>query len=105
MLTSCCKFSLNREKDPDWDADIRDDVLEECTKYGHVFHIHVDKNSNQVCIESSVQFSFVYPDWTSGQSASKLRSRSIQSINKILANDSTGKGNQLLMKRRREKKQ
>ena len=62
MLTSCCKFSLNREKDPDWDADIRDDVLEECTKYGHVFHIHVDKNSNQVCIESSVQFSFVYPD-------------------------------------------
>ena len=45
--TFVCSF--NREKDADWDADIRDDVLEECTKYGHVFHIHVDKASNQVC--------------------------------------------------------
>lgn len=43
-----CYFS--REKDPDWDADIRDDVLEECTKYGYVYHIHVDKASNQVCV-------------------------------------------------------
>ena len=48
---------FNREKDPDWDADIQDDVLEECTKYGHVFHIHVDKNSNQVCAEPSTQCS------------------------------------------------
>lgn len=41
---------FTREKDPDWDADIRDDVLEECTKYGQVYHIHVDKTSNQVCV-------------------------------------------------------
>ena len=41
---------FRREKDPDWDADIRDDVLEECTKYGQVYHIHVDKSSNQVCV-------------------------------------------------------
>ncbi|KAL9974908.1 hypothetical protein ACROYT_G012010 [Oculina patagonica] len=40
-------FDPTKEKDPDWDADIRDDVLEECTKYGHVYHIHVDKASNQ----------------------------------------------------------
>ncbi|XP_020609509.1 RNA-binding protein 39-like isoform X2 [Orbicella faveolata] len=40
-------FDPTKEKDPDWDADIRDDVLEECTKYGYVYHIHVDKASNQ----------------------------------------------------------
>lgn len=40
-------FDPTKEKDLDWDADIRDDVLEECTKYGHVYHIHVDKGSNQ----------------------------------------------------------
>ena len=49
MLTICWKIlSFNREKDADWDADIQDDVLEECTKYGHVYHIHVDKSSTQV---------------------------------------------------------
>nr|XP_058967640.1 RNA-binding protein 39-like isoform X3 [Pocillopora verrucosa] len=40
-------FDPTKEKDPDWDADIQDDVLEECTKYGHVYHIHVDKTSTQ----------------------------------------------------------
>ncbi|CAH3025789.1 unnamed protein product [Porites evermanni] len=40
-------FDPTKEKDVDWDADIRDDVLEECTKYGQVYHIHVDKSSTQ----------------------------------------------------------
>ncbi|XP_015747271.1 PREDICTED: RNA-binding protein 39-like isoform X1 [Acropora digitifera] len=51
LPTSCIlllnMFDPQKEKDPDWDADIRDDVLEECTKYGQVYHIHVDKSSNQ----------------------------------------------------------
>ena len=53
-LKKLCYFS--REKDPDWDADIRDDVLEECTKYGYVYHIHVDKVSNQVCITTILRW-------------------------------------------------
>lgn len=40
-------FDPTKEKDVDWDADIKDDVLEECTKYGQVYHIHVDKSSTQ----------------------------------------------------------
>ena len=47
-----------REKDPDWDADIQDDVLEECTKYGYVYHIHVDKASNQVCATTFLKRAF-----------------------------------------------
>lgn len=39
---------LHREKDPDWEVDIRDDVLDECSKFGAIFHIHVDKVSPQV---------------------------------------------------------
>ncbi|CAM0870834.1 unnamed protein product [Alopecurus aequalis] len=33
------------ETDPDFDLDIRDDVREECSKYGQVTHIFVDKNT------------------------------------------------------------
>lgn len=31
------------QTDPEFDLDIRDDVHEECSKYGAVKHIHVDK--------------------------------------------------------------
>lgn len=41
-------FSVARETEPNWDADIRDDVYEECGKFGGVIHIYVDKLS-QVC--------------------------------------------------------
>lgn len=34
-----------RETGPDWDRDIRDDVLEECMKIGNILHVHVDKFS------------------------------------------------------------
>lgn len=40
--------SVARETEPNWDADIRDDVYEECAKFGGVIHIYVDKLS-QVC--------------------------------------------------------
>lgn len=31
------------QEDPEFDLDIKDDVHEECSKYGRVLHIHVDK--------------------------------------------------------------
>lgn len=47
----CSSFLIStlfarRETDADWDKDIREEVLEECTeKFGPVAHIHVDKHS------------------------------------------------------------
>ncbi|XP_047314814.1 RNA-binding protein 39-like [Impatiens glandulifera] len=38
-------FDPSAEMDPEFDMEIKDDVEEECSKYGHVLHIHVDKNS------------------------------------------------------------
>ena len=43
MLTNM--FDPANESDPQWENDIRDDVLEECSKYGVVIHIFVDKTS------------------------------------------------------------
>lgn len=37
-----CHFS---ETGPNWDQEIREDVLEECMKFGNVLHIQVDKFS------------------------------------------------------------
>jgi hypothetical protein len=31
------------QTEPDWDLDIADDTKEECSKYGAVKHIYVDK--------------------------------------------------------------
>ncbi|EDO33926.1 predicted protein [Nematostella vectensis] len=45
MLTNM--FDPTKERDAGWDLDIRDDVLEECNKFGPIVHIHVDKNSPQ----------------------------------------------------------
>nr|XP_023915945.1 RNA-binding protein 39 [Quercus suber]POF06158.1 isoform 3 of rna-binding protein 39 [Quercus suber] len=38
-------FDPATETDPDFDMDIKDDVEEECSKYGRVKHIYVDRNS------------------------------------------------------------
>ncbi|XP_072972113.1 uncharacterized protein [Typha angustifolia] len=38
-------FNPNEEMEPDYDLEIKDDVQEECSKFGHVKHIHVDKGS------------------------------------------------------------
>uniref|UniRef100_A0A914XAI5 RRM domain-containing protein n=1 Tax=Plectus sambesii TaxID=2011161 RepID=A0A914XAI5_9BILA len=40
-------FDPSQENDENWDQDIRDDVIEECTKNGGVWHIFVDKASAQ----------------------------------------------------------
>lgn len=37
-----CHFSF-LQTDPDFDLDIRDDVQDECSKFGAVKHIFVDK--------------------------------------------------------------
>ncbi|CAN1199327.1 RNA-binding protein 39 [Linum perenne] len=38
-------FDPSTETEPDFDLDIKDDVEEECSKYGRVKHIYVEKNS------------------------------------------------------------
>lgn len=38
-------FDPDSETDPGWEADIQDDVIEECSKNGGVLHIFVDKAS------------------------------------------------------------
>lgn len=35
-------FDPQSETETGWEADIRDDVLEECSVHGPVLHIHVD---------------------------------------------------------------
>ncbi|KAJ6378983.1 hypothetical protein OIU78_029076 [Salix suchowensis] len=38
-------FDPATETEPDFDLDIKEDVEEECSRYGRVEHVHVDKNS------------------------------------------------------------
>ena len=40
-------FDPSTETSPDWDQEVKDDVTEECNKYGGVLHIFVDKVSPQ----------------------------------------------------------
>ncbi|XP_074597310.1 RNA-binding protein 39-like protein Caper [Brevipalpus obovatus] len=38
-------FDPNSETDPKWDEEIRNDVIEECSKHGGALHVFVDKHS------------------------------------------------------------
>ncbi|KAL1491192.1 hypothetical protein ABEB36_011829 [Hypothenemus hampei] len=40
-------FDPATETNPNWDIEIRDDVIEECNKHGGVLHVYVDKGSPQ----------------------------------------------------------
>ncbi|XP_046404322.1 RNA-binding protein 39 isoform X1 [Ischnura elegans] len=40
-------FDPTTETNPNWDIEIRDDVIEECNKHGGVFHVYVDRASLQ----------------------------------------------------------
>ncbi|XP_045472045.1 RNA-binding protein 39 isoform X2 [Harmonia axyridis] len=40
-------FEPSSESNPNWDVEIRDDVIEECNKHGGVLHAYVDKGSPQ----------------------------------------------------------
>lgn len=50
-------FDPATEDDPEFDREIRDDVEEECAKFGPVLHIFVDKNS-----QGNVYVKFQQPD-------------------------------------------
>ena len=41
-------FDPTNETEMGWESDIKDDVLDECNKFGDVLHIHVDPTSPQV---------------------------------------------------------
>ncbi|PKA61516.1 29 kDa ribonucleoprotein A, chloroplastic [Apostasia shenzhenica] len=43
-------FDPSTETDPDFDLDIKEEVQEECTKFGPLKHIFVDKNNNNGCV-------------------------------------------------------
>jgi len=45
MLTNM--FDPSKESESGWDQEIRDDVIEECNKYGGVLHLYVDKVAPQ----------------------------------------------------------
>uniref|UniRef100_A0A1A9Z413 RRM domain-containing protein n=1 Tax=Glossina pallidipes TaxID=7398 RepID=A0A1A9Z413_GLOPL len=38
-------FDPRTESNPNWDSEIRDDVIDECSKHGGILHIYVDKVS------------------------------------------------------------
>lgn len=40
-------FDPTTESAPNWDLEIRDDVIDECTRHGGVLHIYVDKSAAQ----------------------------------------------------------
>ncbi|KAK0423583.1 hypothetical protein QR680_008223 [Steinernema hermaphroditum] len=40
-------FDPMTETEPEWDQDIRDDVIDQCEGFGGVYHIHVDKASRE----------------------------------------------------------
>ncbi|GKV25240.1 hypothetical protein SLEP1_g34704 [Rubroshorea leprosula] len=43
-------FDPATETEPDFDLDIKEDVEEECNKYGRVIHIYVDKHDRAGCV-------------------------------------------------------
>ncbi|XP_052373131.1 RNA-binding protein 39-like isoform X1 [Oncorhynchus keta] len=51
LATHCLQlsnmFNPQLEKEPGWDVEIQDDVIEECNKHGGIVHIYLDKNSPQ----------------------------------------------------------
>ncbi|GAB2267834.1 hypothetical protein Dimus_002811 [Dionaea muscipula] len=57
-------FDPNVESEPDFDLDIKEDVQDECAKYGGLRHIHVDKHSA----------GFVYLRFENTQSAMRAQS-------------------------------
>eukprot|EP00058_Branchiostoma_floridae_P026993 XP_002612484.1 hypothetical protein BRAFLDRAFT_214383 [Branchiostoma floridae] len=52
-------FDIKMENAPNWDMEIRNDVVEECTKHGGVLHVFVDKNSDNVSHDTHSHFVFL----------------------------------------------
>jgi len=45
MLTNM--FEPSGETNPDWESEIKDDVIDECAAHGGAVHVHVDKTASQ----------------------------------------------------------
>jgi len=68
-------FDPATEQDPNWDQEVRDDVVEECLKHGQVMHIYVDKASPQgnvyvKCVDAStaaMAVNSLHGRWFSGK--------------------------------------
>ena len=43
-------FDASTETEPEWDLDLRDEVVEECSRYGSILHVFVDKASPDGCV-------------------------------------------------------
>eukprot|EP01032_Pedospumella_encystans_P008973 gene8973-10593_t len=43
-LMICNMFDPATETEPEWDLDIKEDMIEECSKHGQVEHVHVEKH-------------------------------------------------------------
>lgn len=43
-LLVCNMFDPTTETEPEWDLDIKEDMLEECSKHGQVEHVHIEKH-------------------------------------------------------------
>ena len=43
-------FDPANETLPNWDWEIRDDVIDECNKQGGILHIYVDKVTKLACL-------------------------------------------------------
>ncbi|KAL0395556.1 UNVERIFIED_CONTAM: RNA-binding protein 39 [Sesamum calycinum] len=55
QVVSMAPEPIGTPSDPEFDLDIRDDVQEECSKYGRVKHIHVDNNLMSMMPNSKAQ--------------------------------------------------
>lgn len=38
-------FDASTQTEPEWEKEVAEDVRDECSKFGEVLHLHVDKNS------------------------------------------------------------
>jgi hypothetical protein len=38
-------FDASMQSEPEWEKEVAEDVKDECSKFGAVLHVHVDKNS------------------------------------------------------------
>ena len=50
-------FTPDEEDNPNWDEEIKSDVMEECSKFGQIHHIFVEKYSQ--VIKDDVHYSFI----------------------------------------------
>jgi hypothetical protein len=50
-------FDASMQSEPEWEKEVAEDVKDECSKFGAVLHVHVDKNSQvgSICAAQALQ--------------------------------------------------